>query len=154
MVVVFPFILFGHKSEIGSFEADDRSSVWATGALRRRNVPGSQTGDPGENALTSLADSAINLIKVVIPLILMFWIPEQIPLEMENLKKIIRCKYEMRTSYGIVSENSTIEKLLLEEKIFVVFGCNLIFFRRRNILSVLGTALTYGLLLIGLEVRK
>ncbi|GBN66081.1 hypothetical protein AVEN_219709-1 [Araneus ventricosus] len=107
-----------------------------------------------ENALTYLADSAINLINVVIPLILMFWIPEQIPLEMENLNKIIRCKYEMRAGYGIVAENSTIEKLLLEEKIFVVSGCNLIFFRRRNILSVLGSALTYGLLLIGLEVRK
>ncbi|GBN05003.1 hypothetical protein AVEN_63754-1 [Araneus ventricosus] len=107
-----------------------------------------------ENALMYLADAAINLIYVVIPLILMFWIPEQIPLEMENLKKIIRCKYEMRASFGIISEKSTVEKLLLEEEIFVVSGCNLIFFRRRNILSVLGTALTYGLLLIGLEVRK
>ncbi|GBN66082.1 hypothetical protein AVEN_219710-1 [Araneus ventricosus] len=107
-----------------------------------------------ENAITYLADAAINLINVVIPLILMFWIPEQIPLEMENLNKIIRCKYEMRASFGIVSEKSTVEKLLLEEKIYVVSGCNLIFFRRRNILSVLGTALTYGLLLIGLEVRK
>ncbi|GBN53832.1 hypothetical protein AVEN_179727-1 [Araneus ventricosus] len=107
-----------------------------------------------ENALTYQADSAINLINVVIPLILMFWIPEQNPLEMENLNKIIRWKYEMRASFGLVFENSTVEKLLLEEKIFVVSGCNLILFRRRNILSVLGTALTYGLLLFGLEVRK
>ncbi|GBN95286.1 hypothetical protein AVEN_32790-1 [Araneus ventricosus] len=84
-----------------------------------------------------LADAAINLIYVVTPLILMFWIPEQIPLEMENLNKIIRCKYEMRASFGIISEKSTVEKLLLEEEIFVVSGCNLIFFRRRNILSVL-----------------
>ncbi|GBO31031.1 hypothetical protein AVEN_38044-1 [Araneus ventricosus] len=100
------------------------------------------------------ADLTLNLINVVIPLILMFWIPEQIPLEMEDLNKIIRCKYEMRASSGTVSENSTVEKLLLEKKIFVVSGCHLIFFRRSNILSVLGSALTYGLLLIGLEVRK
>ncbi|GBN53831.1 hypothetical protein AVEN_179726-1 [Araneus ventricosus] len=101
-----------------------------------------------------LADSVINSINVVIPLILMFWIPEQIRLEMEKLNKIIRWKYEMRASFEIVSEKSTVEKLLLEEKIFVVSGCNLIFFRTRNILSVLGTALTNGLLLTGLEVRK
>ncbi|GBN39513.1 hypothetical protein AVEN_54933-1 [Araneus ventricosus] len=82
-----------------------------------------------ENALTYLTDSAVNLINIVIPLILMFWIPEQNPLEMENLNKIKRCKYEKRASYGIVSENSIVEKLLLEEKIFVVSGSNLIFFR-------------------------
>ncbi|GBN00589.1 hypothetical protein AVEN_140707-1 [Araneus ventricosus] len=107
-----------------------------------------------ENALTSLADAALNLINVVIPLILMFWIPEQIPLEMENLNKIIRLKFEMKASSGIVSAFSIVEKLLLEEKIFVVSGYNVIFLRRSHVLSVLGSALTYGLLLIGLEIRK
>ncbi|GBM37347.1 hypothetical protein AVEN_24532-1 [Araneus ventricosus] len=88
---------------------------------------------------------------VFISLILMFWIPDQIPLEMENFTKIIRSKYEMRASSGIISKNPTVEKLLLEEKIFVLSGCNLIFFRRSNILPVLGTALTYGLLFMGFE---
>ncbi|GBN82760.1 hypothetical protein AVEN_160488-1 [Araneus ventricosus] len=70
---------------------------------------------------------------------------------MENFTKIIRSKYEMRASFGIISQNPTVEKLLLEEKIFVVSGWNLIFFRRRSILPVLGTALTYGLLFMGFE---
>ncbi|GBN39511.1 hypothetical protein AVEN_54931-1 [Araneus ventricosus] len=90
---------------------------------------------------------------VFISLILMFWIPDQILLEMENFTKIIRSKYEMRASSGIISKNPTVEKLLLEEKIFVLSGCNLIFFRRSNILPVLGTALTYGLLFMSFEVR-
>ncbi|KAF8788166.1 hypothetical protein HNY73_009697 [Argiope bruennichi] len=107
-----------------------------------------------ENAPTYHADSIMLSITVVIPLIMMFWIPECIPVEMENLNRIIRLKYEMRASSGIISKNPTIGKLLLEGKIFVLSGCDLIFFRKRNILSVLGTALTYGLLFIDLEVRK
>ncbi|GBO15625.1 hypothetical protein AVEN_268760-1 [Araneus ventricosus] len=107
-----------------------------------------------ENALTYKADAIIFSITVVIPLVMMFWIPEQIPLELENLNKIIRRKYEMRASSGIISKNPTVEKLLLEEKIFVVSGCNLIFFRRSYILSALGTALTYGLLIVGFEMHK
>ncbi|KAF8788165.1 hypothetical protein HNY73_009696 [Argiope bruennichi] len=107
-----------------------------------------------ENSVTYHVDSTMNLIFVVVSLVLMFWIPEQIPLEMENLNKIIRSKYEARASSGIVSESPTIEKLMLEEKIFVVSGCSMISFRRRHILSILGTVLTYGLLVMGLEVRK
>ncbi|KAF8788138.1 hypothetical protein HNY73_009672 [Argiope bruennichi] len=107
-----------------------------------------------QSALTYQVDSAINLINVVIPLILIFWIPERIPMEMENLTKIIRCKYEMRASFGTIIENPTIVKLLLDDKTFTVSGCNVIFLRRNHVLSVLGTAFTYGLLLMGLEVRK
>ncbi|GBN00593.1 hypothetical protein AVEN_140711-1 [Araneus ventricosus] len=106
-----------------------------------------------KNALTYQADAIIISSNVFISLIMMFWIPEKIQMEMENFSKIIRSKYEMRSSSGTVSKNLTIEKLLLEEKIFVVSGCNLIFFRRSNILPVLGTALTYGLLFMGFEVR-
>ncbi|KAF8788162.1 hypothetical protein HNY73_009693 [Argiope bruennichi] len=107
-----------------------------------------------ENSVTYHFDSTMNLVFVGVPLVLMFWIPEQIPLEMENLNKIICSKYEVRASSGIVSECPTIEKLMLEEKIFVVSGCSMISFRRRHILSILGTVLTYGLLVMGLEVRN
>ncbi|GBN62513.1 hypothetical protein AVEN_3195-1 [Araneus ventricosus] len=107
-----------------------------------------------QNALTYQVDAIMTSTSVFISLIMMFWIPEQIPLEMENFTKIIRSKYEMRASSGIISQNPTVEKLLLEEKIFVVSGWNLIFFRRRSILPVLGTALTYGLLFMGFEVRE
>ncbi|GBN59731.1 hypothetical protein AVEN_138611-1 [Araneus ventricosus] len=107
-----------------------------------------------ENALTYEADTIIFSVTVVIPLVTMFSIPEQIPLELENLNKIIRWKYEMIAIYGITSKNPTVEKLLLEENILVVSGCNLIFFRRSYTLSVLGTALTYGLLIVGFDMHK
>ncbi|KAF8788159.1 hypothetical protein HNY73_009691 [Argiope bruennichi] len=106
-----------------------------------------------QNASTYQADSVVFSITVVVPLIVMFWIPEWIPEEMENLNRIIRFKYEMRASSGLVSRNSTVEKWLLEGKI-ILSGCNMIFLRKSSILSVLGTALIYGLLLMSLELRK
>ncbi|GBN03076.1 hypothetical protein AVEN_135169-1 [Araneus ventricosus] len=107
-----------------------------------------------DSALTYQADTVMNSIIVTVPLIMMFWIPETIPMELEKLNKIIRWKYEMRASSGMVCENLSVEKLLLEEKIFVVSGCNLISFRKCHILSVFGTALTYGLLILSFEVRN
>ncbi|GBN64714.1 hypothetical protein AVEN_254642-1 [Araneus ventricosus] len=107
-----------------------------------------------DSALAYQADTVMNSIIVTAPLIMMFWIPETIPMELEKLNKIIRWKYEMRASSGMVCENPSVEKLLLEEKIFVVSGCNLISFRKCHILSVFGTALTYGLLILSFEVRN
>ncbi|GBN00675.1 hypothetical protein AVEN_201175-1 [Araneus ventricosus] len=107
-----------------------------------------------ESALSYQADTVINSINVTVPLIMMFWIPEEIQMELEKLNKIILWKYEMRASSGMVTENPSIEKLLLEEKAFVLSGCSLIAFRRCHILSVFGTALTYGLLILSFEVRN
>ncbi|GBN40298.1 hypothetical protein AVEN_247496-1 [Araneus ventricosus] len=107
-----------------------------------------------ESALTYQADTVINSINVTVPLFMMFWIPEEIQMELEKLNKIILWKYEMRASSGMVSENPSIEKLLLEEKPFVISGCSLIAFQRCHILSVFGTALTYGLLILSFEVRN
>ncbi|GBN59732.1 hypothetical protein AVEN_138612-1 [Araneus ventricosus] len=107
-----------------------------------------------ESALTYQADTVINSINVTVPLIVMFWIPEEIQMELEKLNKIILWKYEMRASSGMISENPSIEKLLLEERPFVLSGCSLIAFQRCHILSVFGTALTYGLLILSFEVRN
>ncbi|GFT54264.1 uncharacterized protein NPIL_631911 [Nephila pilipes] len=84
----------------------------------------------------------------------MFWIPGEVPIEMDNFNQVMRKKFELRAASGIISDNSAVERAVCDEKVIVLSGCSLIYFTKESVLSVLGTILTYGLLIIGLDLRS
>ncbi|GFU26397.1 uncharacterized protein TNCV_2507151 [Trichonephila clavipes] len=77
----------------------------------------------------------------------MFWIPGEVPIEMERFSQAARKKYELRAYFGIGSENPSVERALCENKAFVLSGFNLVYFKKESVLTVMGTILTYGQLL-------
>ncbi|GFT33475.1 uncharacterized protein NPIL_668781 [Nephila pilipes] len=103
-------------------------------------------------ALNFLSDTFFNSVSTLISLISMFWIPGEVPIEMEKFNQVVRKKYEFRASSGIVSENPSVERVLCEEKVFILSGYNFVYFTKQSVLTVLGTILTYGLLIMNLDV--
>ncbi|GFW69713.1 uncharacterized protein TNCV_1883571 [Trichonephila clavipes] len=83
-----------------------------------------------------------------------FYYAGQIPIEMKRLTQVLKNKFVDRVSLGIDQDNSFVERLLVEENTFVMSGCDLIFFTRNGILTVLGTILTYGLLILSLDLKQ
>ncbi|GFY78502.1 uncharacterized protein TNIN_14561 [Trichonephila inaurata madagascariensis] len=104
--------------------------------------------------LSFLSDTLFNSLSALISLISMFWIPGEVPIEMNKFDQAIRKKYELRAVSGVISENSSVERAFFEGQVFVLSACNLIFFTKESVLTVLGTILTYGLLIISLDLRS
>ncbi|GFY38432.1 uncharacterized protein TNIN_43971 [Trichonephila inaurata madagascariensis] len=103
------------------------------------------------SALGLLSDILCNSVSALICLISIFWIPGEVPIQMEKFNQVIRKKFELRACLNIVQENLSLERVLCEEKVFVLSGCSLVHFRKHFVLTVLGTILTYGLLIMNLD---
>ncbi|GFY80141.1 uncharacterized protein TNIN_201601 [Trichonephila inaurata madagascariensis] len=106
------------------------------------------------SGLSFLSDTIFNSVSALLSLTVLFWIPGEVPIEMEKLSHAARKKYELRASFGIGSENPSIERALCEEKAFVLSGFNLVHFTKESVLTVMGTILTYGLLLTTLDLQS
>ncbi|GBM95037.1 hypothetical protein AVEN_81802-1 [Araneus ventricosus] len=83
-----------------------------------------------------------------------FYYAGLIPMDMQRFTDILREHYEQRALLGIVPENSALERLVFEEKTFLLSGCDLIFYRKDTITTALGTILNYGLLILSIELKR
>ncbi|KAG8199766.1 hypothetical protein JTE90_000859 [Oedothorax gibbosus] len=84
----------------------------------------------------------------------MFWVAGGIPLEIKLLRKSFTDKSKERDLLGFVSESTVSIKIQIENEDFELSGCGLLFFRRSSILGVIGSILTYGLLVMSVEIKQ
>ncbi|GFR28344.1 uncharacterized protein TNCT_393261 [Trichonephila clavata] len=90
----------------------------------------------------------------LVSLLSIFYCAGRIPLEMNAFSKRIQMQFEKRALSGVIEENPTVERLLLQEKTFVFSACEMIHFTRSGILTILGTILTYGLLVLSVDLKN
>ncbi|GFW75862.1 uncharacterized protein TNCV_4430441 [Trichonephila clavipes] len=81
-------------------------------------------------------------------LLAILWKAGSLPIEAEKLKRTYRTKYRQK----LLSENKVGELRseidLIDTSIFVLSGCNIIYFYRSSLLALAGTILTYTVLLM------
>ncbi|KAF8788150.1 hypothetical protein HNY73_009683 [Argiope bruennichi] len=77
----------------------------------------------------------------------------QIPIEMERFSHLMRRRIEERFFLGLKSLYVPSDLPMADEKAFLLSGCDFIYYKKGTILSLLGTILTYGLLLLGIEFK-
>ncbi|KAG8199764.1 hypothetical protein JTE90_000857 [Oedothorax gibbosus] len=85
---------------------------------------------------------------------MMFWVAGGIPLQIKQFRKAFTEKSKERALLGFALELTVPEKIQTENEDFELSGCGLLFFRRSSILGVIGSILTYGLLVMGIEIRQ
>ncbi|GFY80142.1 uncharacterized protein TNIN_201611 [Trichonephila inaurata madagascariensis] len=89
----------------------------------------------------------------LVSLLSIFYCAGRIPLEMNAFSRVMQKQFEKRTFLGVIEENTSVERLLFQEKIFVLSGCEMIHFTRSGILTILGAILTYGLLILSVDLK-
>ncbi|GFQ99233.1 uncharacterized protein TNCT_701311 [Trichonephila clavata] len=106
-----------------------------------------------QNVAPTLIEILFISFSALTSMLSIFYYAGQIPIEMKRLTQVLKNKFEDRVLLGTDQDNSIVERLLIEENTFVMSGCDLIFFTRNGILPVLGTILTYGLLILSLDLK-
>ncbi|GBN09597.1 hypothetical protein AVEN_178733-1 [Araneus ventricosus] len=77
----------------------------------------------------------------------------QVPIEMKRISTITRRLFEQKAIWGIAEENAVVERLMLNEEECTLSGCELIFFKKSTVLTLIGTILTYGLLIFSMDLK-
>ncbi|GFR12147.1 uncharacterized protein TNCT_735181 [Trichonephila clavata] len=90
----------------------------------------------------------------LVSLLSIFYFAGRIPLEMNAFFRVTQKQFEKRTFLGVIEENTSVERLLLQEKPLVLSGCEMIHFTRSGILAILGAILTYGLLILSVDLKS
>ncbi|GFT59425.1 uncharacterized protein NPIL_426531 [Nephila pilipes] len=90
----------------------------------------------------------------LVTLLSIFYSAGQVPLELNKFSRINRKQCQKRAFLGEIEENATLDRMLFQEETFVLSGCEMIYFTRSGILTVLGTLLTYGLLVVSVDLKK
>ncbi|GFY75080.1 uncharacterized protein TNIN_406961 [Trichonephila inaurata madagascariensis] len=90
----------------------------------------------------------------LVSLLSIFYCAGRIPLELNAFSKMIQKQFEKRALSGVIEENPSVERLLLQEKTFVFSGCEIIYFTQSGILTIIGTILTYGLLVLSVDLKN
>ncbi|GFT59423.1 uncharacterized protein NPIL_426511 [Nephila pilipes] len=115
----------------------------------------------GELLFYSPKSVALTIIEVVfifastvMSLLSIFYTAGQVPLEMNTSSRMSRKLCEKRAFLGIVEESASLERLLLHEETFLLSGYEMIYFTRNGILTILGTILTYGLLVVSVDLKN
>ncbi|GFY64514.1 uncharacterized protein TNIN_14301 [Trichonephila inaurata madagascariensis] len=93
-------------------------------------------------------------ISTLVSLLSIFYCAGRIPLEMDFFSRTIQKQFQKRALLGVVEENTSVERLLLQEKTFVLSGCEMIHFTRSGILTILGAISTYGLLVLSVDLKN
>ncbi|GBO22287.1 hypothetical protein AVEN_176553-1 [Araneus ventricosus] len=102
-------------------------------------------------ALTLLEVFFISSITVA-SMVSIFFSAGKISVEMQRFSAIARRHFEHRVILGLSREDTGARSLFLDGK-FTMSGCQLILYKRSTILTVLGTILTYGLLILNLDLE-
>lgn len=76
------------------------------------------------------------------------WVPGKLPIEMSEFKEAFRKKSRFRWLHLRITEEDVFKKAFNEKQPFVFSGYNIIAFRQGSILAIVGTMLTYTLLLV------
>ncbi|GFU13517.1 uncharacterized protein NPIL_435251 [Nephila pilipes] len=106
-----------------------------------------------QNVVPNIIEILLILSSALTSMLSLFYNAGQIPIEMKRFSQILRDLHENRVLSGIVQENSLVERLILDESTFIMSGCNIIFFTRNGILTILGAILTYGLLIVSVDLQ-
>ncbi|KAG8179269.1 hypothetical protein JTE90_026733 [Oedothorax gibbosus] len=82
-------------------------------------------------------------------LVAYLWVPGKLPVEMNKLKEAFRQKSRLRWIFlGSHQEEDVFEKAFCGKEPLVITGFNIVSFRQSSILAVIGTILSYTLLLV------
>ncbi|KAG8186597.1 hypothetical protein JTE90_019919 [Oedothorax gibbosus] len=81
-------------------------------------------------------------------LIACLWVPGKLPIEIDKMKEAFRSKYRYRWFHLGVMEENVFEKAFGEQHTFVLTGVRFIEFKQSSILAVVGTILSYTLVLV------
>lgn len=76
------------------------------------------------------------------------WVPGQLPIEMDKFKEVFRRKSRQRWMLLRIAEEDVFGKAFIEKPTLTFSGCDIITFRRNSILAIIGTILTYTLLVV------
>ncbi|GFT43917.1 uncharacterized protein NPIL_386621 [Nephila pilipes] len=78
------------------------------------------------------------------------WMASGVSTELNNMKKIFHKKSHLRLLFVRTPKETQYKKELMGEPNFVLSGCDIIFYRRSTLLTIMGALLTYTILVIGL----
>ncbi|GFT33483.1 uncharacterized protein NPIL_668821 [Nephila pilipes] len=84
-------------------------------------------------------------------LIGILWVAGGLPIEQQKLKKEFYKKSLLRLIFVGISQEPRLTKELLDSPDFVFSGCNILFYKRSSILVVIGTLLTYTILVVSIQ---
>ncbi|GIY04271.1 uncharacterized protein CDAR_253871 [Caerostris darwini] len=76
------------------------------------------------------------------------WIAGGLPIEMNKCKEVFHRKTHARLLYGDETEVMNLKNDLFHEPEFVMTGCDILSIRRSTILGLVGTILTYTVLIM------
>ncbi|GFY48578.1 uncharacterized protein TNIN_474961 [Trichonephila inaurata madagascariensis] len=99
-------------------------------------------------------DAFYTTFNCLISLSAIFVIAGQVPIEMENFTNEFLKKLERNFFLELSQDNTRVLEWLLKKPDLVLSGCKVINYRRSSVLTALGTILTYGLLVVNMEVRN
>ncbi|GBO06842.1 hypothetical protein AVEN_197680-1 [Araneus ventricosus] len=91
---------------------------------------------------------ALTLANAFIGLLACFWVAGGVPIETEKYKGAFCKKIRQRLLQRRNLNEISFQKLDNDQSIFVLSGCNVIHFRRSSVLAIIGTIITYTLLLL------
>ncbi|KAF8788168.1 hypothetical protein HNY73_009699 [Argiope bruennichi] len=77
----------------------------------------------------------------------------KIPIEMEKISRLMQRRLEQRSLLEMNSKDVLSESSTKNEQVFVLSGSDFIHYRKSTILTCLGTILTYGLLILSIELK-
>ncbi|KAF8776857.1 hypothetical protein HNY73_013799 [Argiope bruennichi] len=105
-----------------------------------------------KNAAPTVVEVVFMSSNTVASMLCIFCSAGQVPTEMQKFSATARRHLEQRAILGMIRENLVIERLMLDET-FTMSGCELIFYKKSTILTILGTILTYGLLILSIDLN-
>ncbi|GFU01996.1 uncharacterized protein NPIL_162831 [Nephila pilipes] len=85
-------------------------------------------------------------INAILCIITVLWVAGSVPVEMSRFKEAFHQTTQERLLYYHTTEELHLKMDLFIESDFVLTGCNILSFRRNTILAVIGTLLTYTVL--------
>ncbi|KAF8788164.1 hypothetical protein HNY73_009695 [Argiope bruennichi] len=107
-----------------------------------------------ENKAITVINISLISGSAVVSTMSIFWNAGQIPIEMEKFSRLMRRRIEERSFLECNSLGIRTERSAVDEHVFVLSGHNLIYYRKSTILTLVGTILTYGLLILSIEFKN
>lgn len=99
-------------------------------------------------------DFLYRILFITASLFLLYYFADSVPTQMSNLKSILYKKFGILMKTGMY-EADQVNLLLVQQMVSVpdcvLSGCRLLFFTKTNLMAVIGTLVTYGLILVQLK---
>ncbi|KAF8788160.1 hypothetical protein HNY73_009692 [Argiope bruennichi] len=106
-----------------------------------------------ESKAITLIDISFISGSAVVSTVLIFLNAGEIPIEMEKFSRLMQRRLEQRSLLEVNSKGIRSDCSRKDEQVFVLSGSDFISYRKSTILTWLGTILTYGLLILSIELK-